>query len=322
MKSNKLQDAVGLVRDDFVKDAEYQVERQAKVYPWVKWVAAAACLGVAVLIAVPALNGKTPEVEPVEPTPVEEPAVEPADKPRAEAANDPEVEPADEPVSNPTTSDSTIHLATIRLASNEEFEESTNINVNLAADVSSITSGVAGGVADGSYTYEDYLRDYEAVTANPVFAALFASEVAQPFDIIGVAAWSNTQCAELAVDGFSKTYVESAVDIIHNGDYPEDTDSMFANDTGVVTSYMVDGIEIQKYYERDAWEAMGFDTADEPIPNPDNDPEIAWINFTERMEYTYWERVSVAGEWYLVYGTDEAEVDAIASALAHIASQI
>ena len=51
MKSDKLQDAVGLVRDDFVKDAEYAAERQAKVYPWVEWVAVAACLAIAVLIA-------------------------------------------------------------------------------------------------------------------------------------------------------------------------------------------------------------------------------------------------------------------------------
>lgn len=298
MKSDKLQDAVGLVRDDFVKDAEYRVERQAKVYPWVKWVAAAACLAVAALIAVPALSGKAPEVEPepTEPTPIEEPAVESADEP----VTMPEIE---------------IRQAHIRVATEAQFDESVNIRQS---------SGAAAGVAGEVYTYEDYLRDYEAVTQNPVFAALFASQTTQQYDVIEVSAFDNVQAAVLAVDGFSKVLVNSAVQVYHNGVYYETDWEGFAgaDNLGVLITLEVDGIEIQKYCERDVLDAKGYDTPDEPMPNPDNDPDIAWINFTERSEYTRWERLQIDGEWYLVYGTNEAEVDEFAAALAHIAATL
>lgn len=180
------------------------------------------------------------------------------------------------------------------------------------------TVGVAGDIND----YDNYLHDLEAVGSNPVFAALFASEEARQFDIVEVSAWDNTQYAHLAVNGLSDNWVDSSVTVSHDGDHPNDTDSMFSDQYGVQTNYMVDGIEVQKYYERDVLDAMGYDTPDEPMPNPDHDQEIAWINFTERRAYTYWERVNVTGDWYLVYGENEAEVDTIATALAHIAAQM
>lgn len=94
MKSELFVEAVGDIDDAFVQRAS---QSQAKVvkFEWVKWVAVAACLGVAVLIAVPALKGQTPEVEPepVEPTPIEAPVVEP------------EAEPVEEPADEPTPSD-------------------------------------------------------------------------------------------------------------------------------------------------------------------------------------------------------------------------
>ena len=63
MKSELIVEAVGGIDDAFIQRAS---QSQAKVLKleWVKWVAVAACLGVAVMIAVPALSGKTPEVEP------------------------------------------------------------------------------------------------------------------------------------------------------------------------------------------------------------------------------------------------------------------
>ena len=53
MKAEKFIDPIGDIGDEYLEESE--VRATAKVYPWVKWVAAAACVLVAVLISVPAI---------------------------------------------------------------------------------------------------------------------------------------------------------------------------------------------------------------------------------------------------------------------------
>ena len=62
MKTDKLANAIGDVPDELIQEAEFKATRQPR--SWVKWVAAAACLVVAVVIAMSGvLNPKSAEVD-------------------------------------------------------------------------------------------------------------------------------------------------------------------------------------------------------------------------------------------------------------------
>ena len=284
MKSDKLQDAVGLVRDDFVKDAEYAVERQAKVYPWLKWAAVAACLGVAVLIAVPALSGKAPEVDPKQNEPV-----------------------ATQPVT-----------ATERI--NEQTAE--------AIVTEAQKPGWAGdGIWNETREYASY-EEFAADIYDPVFEAFAATEESQThgwsYQVNSTSSTSVGKDGETYEDGtltqISCSWSNSAEAVLASDAesisiYSYSNDPLLAQTFGVADkegtskNYQVDGVEIQK--------VGGEDTQRTTINGVWHFSEGGG-DFSSRTI----ERVSINGLWYYVDGTDEAEVDAIATTLAHIGATL
>ena len=298
MKSKMLLTSLGEVNDKYIEDADAKVA-SVKRFGWVKWVAVAACVLVAVLIAVPALSGKAPEVEaePAEPTPIEEPA---------------------------------------QTSTNESEYETID-----GMPVIASSSGLMDGFTDGGdpYTFEDFVRDYKELTQNHVFAALFADENIQQNYVVcevGTANWtfSSDQYAVLDAQEYPDhrygvtsdrwVFVELQVYSDDSKNYPNNDTHGFdqAEELDIRSDYVVDGVTVQKYNTRDMNIAQGKTVLEEPIPNPDNDPEINEINNRERGTYIRWEQVNVGGNWYVIYGTSEADVDAIATALARIAATI
>ena len=63
MKAEKFIDPIGEIGDEFLEESE--TTAPAKVHSWVKWVAVAACLAIAALIAVPAFMSLRAEAEDV-----------------------------------------------------------------------------------------------------------------------------------------------------------------------------------------------------------------------------------------------------------------
>ena len=61
MKAEKFIDPIGEIGDEFLEESEVTVP--AKVYPWVKWAAVAACLALAALIAIPAIMNSRASAE-------------------------------------------------------------------------------------------------------------------------------------------------------------------------------------------------------------------------------------------------------------------
>ena len=297
MKSKMLLTSLGEVRDDYVEDADTEgAAASVKRFSWVKWAAVAACVLVAVLIAVPALSGKAPEVESERTEPV----------------------PAEEPT---------------QASTNESAYETID---GMPVIVSS--SGLMDGFTDGGdpYTFEDFVRDYKELTANPIFADLFADENIQQNYVVcevGTSNWTfgRDQYAALDAQGYpdhrygvlSNRWVSVELQVYDDDskNYPNNDTHGFdqAEELGVRNDFVVDGVTVQKYNTRDLYVAQGKTVLEEPIPNPDNDPEIDEINNRERIAYIRWEQVNVDGDWYVVYGTSEADVDAIAAALARIA---
>ena len=268
MKADMLLDPFGDIDDEFLEDDE--AKAPAKRYGWIKWAAVAACVLIAVLIAVPALWDKAPEVEPepVESTPIEE--------------------PINEPVDEPQNSSSSIY-------------------------------GASGVYGTDAYTIDDdgtivYSRSYDSYNEfafdvqDPVYEAFAASETAQEHEIsyfAGVAddgqGNKKVYSASLAFENWTRAYSSLGVQswYIHEGQGMEFAQ---AEDLGVVTTFQVDGIEIQKYTKKDYYAALF----------PDSGIELGGD--------LLWERVHINGVWYYVYGTIESEVDEIATALAHCAS--
>ena len=307
MKSDKLFDAIGEARGEYVQDAE--AVPAAKRYSWVKWAAVAACVLIAVLIAVPALNGKAPEVEPqpTEPAPVETPVDTPVD------------EPSDKPETEP------VQLKDREAVAAEYFANGGNAGGGTGAEATEF--------AFMTYTYEDYLNDYAAIRENPVFAALFDDPQTQQFDVVSIGLPTknaNYENVDMVVDGFTKRdedgtylpfdhyvciqhYESDALGETHESalvgtttPLGEDTEQAFtqAESLDIRTDYRVDGVEVQKYSQNDFWRA-----SDSPMHQEGSD------------ENTFWERIIVDGDWYVVYGDLEADVDTIASVIARIVSQ-
>ena len=245
MKSDKLQDAVGLVRDDFIEDAEYTAERQAKIYPWVKWVAVAACLAVAALVAVYAIMNS-----------------------KAEAENTPEP---------PTVN---------------EYE------------------GTAGG---GFHEFQSYdtVEEFSTNINDAVFEAFAESDVAKRHTITyGISSWDDEQSGKKMVQitmDFNDVYESSpfAALSVMCYNYEPALVSYFkdAELKGVRTDYTVDGVEVLKFSERDLLDGPGT---------------VGYEGDGRKFR----ERVHINDLWYYVVGTDEAEVDAVATEFAHIAAKL
>ena len=283
-----------------------------KRFGWIKWAVVAACVLVAVLIAVPLLNDGMDAAVSRDAIATNE-IVEGSESAIAEGAI--EAEAAPEEGKETEAAEGAAHNAYGETESDldagalteEEFEE-----YNYAA-----YSGVYGG----PYTYEEYLADYANVTANPVFDALLNGNGTERFVASSVSAYQQTQNATVYLDGILSGPM---VQITHNGIHYEQDDEPFDNAKayGILSDYEIDGVEVQKYYERDMWIAKGLDAPEAFLPNPDNDPEIAWTNFNERMQYTYWARIMIDGDWYMAYGYDEAAIDETMAELARIANSL
>ena len=291
MKSDKLQDAVGLVRDDFIEDAEYTAERKAKVYPWVKWVAAAACVLIAVLIAVPAIEGSSPDVvsKSSEPTPVEGPTGDPVNEPDTEPGVEPDDEPTTSYTAQPSWAAGGIWIETRDYASYEEF----------AADVYDPVFEAFAESDEGKkhgYTYQ--------VNSTPNTSVGEDGELHEDRTLIRIScSWSNSAEVVLAND------VESATVYSYNYEPILAQSFAVADEEGTSKNYQVEGIEVQKI--------GGDDTQRITMDG-------VWRFFEGGGDFSSQtiERVNINGLWYYVEGTNEAEVDAIAEALAHIAATL
>lgn len=280
MKSDVLFDAIGELPDEYVQDARPATVLKRKV-PWGVWAAAAACLVVAVLIAVPLLDDGANSADATRSTVMTSEIVEESEAmttgagaPATEEKNAEDEDFNDEP---DLTESNELPAGAL---TEEKFEE-----YNLA-----LYSGVYGG----TYTYEEYLIDYENVTKNPVFDALLNGDGTDRFFAVNVSAYmaspssdAQTQNATVYLNGI---LAPPTVQITHDGVYSEQDDEPFdrAAAAGTRRDYEIDGFEIQKYFGSD----------------------------------TYWARIMIDGDWYLVYGVDEAAVDETMAELARIANEL
>ena len=288
MKSDLLFDAIGELPDEYVQDARPAAVLKRKT-PWGVWVAAAACLVIAVLIAVPVIGGmRADEAAPRDTEPINELADEPvaetsgvnyepvSEEKRAEA--NPE-EPNYTVYGDPTSggSDSSEIEFPAGAVTEAEFEE-----YNLA-----LYSSMVGG----EYTYEMYLEGFERAIENPVFDALLNDGGTERFFASSTYVDNRTQMATIYVNGLSTVGSSLSVHIEHSDVYFEQ-DWKYFEGTGdrevEVTEYEVDGVEIQKYF----------------------------------MSDIYYARIMIDGEWYLVTGVDEVSVDETMAELARIANEL
>ena len=321
MKSDLLFDAIGELPDEYVEDARPATVVKRKV-PWGVWAAAAACLVVAVLIAVPLLNGGM-DAATSDAAFISEIVEEPESAIAAGGTMEPEA--SEEEGKNTEVSD--FGDASNAYEAAPEGSESASTSNELPAgalteaEFEEYNLAFYAGVFGGPYTYDAYLLDYANVTADPVFDALLNCDGTDRFFASSVSAYQQTQNATVYLDGILSGPM---VQITHNSIHYEQDDEPFDNagTYGIRSDYEIDGCEVQKYYERDMWIARGLDAPEAFLPNPDNDPEIAQTNFNERMQYTYWARIMIDGDWYMAYGYDEAAIDETMTALAAIANRL
>ena len=283
MKSELMVEAVGGIDDVFIQRASTTSAKVVR-FTWVKWATVAACMLIAVLIAVPALKGQTPtpegELEAVEPTPIEEPIVQP------------EREPADEPINNPIDSPET------------NPAESEDQNAGWAAG-----SGFWKDSTD--YTsLEEFLADID----DPVIDAFMGTEEAQQHSFsYHVRTSPNTYVGDDGEVHEGNPYIQVLL-YCHDYDTPiitgdqdflevtsynyertrpnfddpifGDTESYF----GTQTTYEIDGVTVEKT--------------------------------SGGIGRTISERIYINGLWYYVEGTVEDDVEALTAALARIANEI
>ena len=346
MKADKLQDAVGLVRDDFVKDAEYQVERKATAYPWVKWAAVAACALIALLIAVPALKGKTPEVQPepqaidvVEPEPTE--TSDPIDEPEDEPTDEPVDEPVNEPAFDPANDYTQVPL------SNNPAANAVDITVYTPADepvaILSPNGETSMGMASGESGYWDIysvFATYDELAPyieEPIFEAFLSTEVGRQYSIVfdmtesadatgpneGRYWISNTR---MVLDGSLEPMPRTLMDMAYMEKlYAESSETDTDDSTMYICHYLhsTDSSVNEMYrlssnrglltrYEIDGFEVQKYDGS-----------EMFNGMFGQyNLPHSYAERVLIDGTWYEVRGSDESKVDTIIETLAHIAAQM
>ena len=338
MKSKVLLTSLNEVNDEYVEDADVAVA-SVKRFGWIKWAAVAACLLIAVLIAVPALKGKAPEVEPEpsEPTPIEEPVDEPAES------------PVDEPVDEP--------------ASDDGKEPDTNI-VPMGGGVDEPTGDRTYPGPVATMTFPHYFTSYEDFSTfveDPVYEAFLNSDEGQKHDVVfsignyGSNAFFTTRSMDdlystsMILDPIEvgSTYEIYSLDLYENSDYliAEDLDEYQqttwsadsssvtishdyqeltvefenAEKYGVLTTYEVNGVEIQTF---DGAEFNVKTLEEAVVQNPDNPSYNALLERAQEglaEEHLHYARVDINGVWYEVSGYNEANVTTIAEALARIA---
>ena len=287
MKSDILFDAIGELPDEYVQDARPATVVKRKV-PWGVWAAAAACLVVAVLIAVPLLNGGLDAAVSRDAIATNG-IVEGSESAIAEGAMEAEAAP-------------------------EEGKGSEAEGAVINEDVEDVSSG--GTINVSSFFYDSY-DEFAANVSDPVFEALASSELLQDRDVMYTLAGDET--SEGTLDpyqitiyldastrttnyGFARPFEESA----HYEDscpFPKVFDQ--AEEKGTLTTYSIDGIEIEKCCQSDVFRAPGSSSG-----------------FFRSTGSEYNERININGTWYYVFGNTESETDGLAAALADIASQL
>ena len=295
MKSDLLFDAIGELPDKYVQDARPATVLKRKV-PWGVWAAAAACLVIAVLVAVPLLND----------------GANSADAARDIAATNEVVEENENAKTGGTAETTAKTTAEI-------------LDAEAADEPEAKATGTAGGAygdADpsglGALTirlYENY-DDFFTFVQNPVFEAIFYTDVAQRhylgFTVQGFEADDGTfepyaismdfDAALLELEGFSLHEADPQISFCYDDANSNDSSYADAEAKGLVSEYQVDGVDIQKFNLTDYNQTLGIMT-------------------TIYVPY-YCERVDIDGAWYYVEGSDEAEVDEIAVELARIANEL
>ena len=260
MTAERLLGAVGDIRDEYVQEAGI-TSTSVKKYGWVKWVAVAACVVVAVLIATPL----------------------------------------------------------VRVV----FGGSAGANARMPHERDSLYN-----------SYEELAVDF----TDPVFEAFEKSDVVQQhkvtFGLVYSANPQNDTNVWDEIEWGDEYLVEARVAIdapeseLYGEDVPagivryvnDETDALQseyeyddAERCGARTDYTVDGVEVQKYEYFQTSEVMFEDLLGENM--------LSDLSSSATHPHTsYNERVSINGEWYYVYSTDEGLADALATALAHIAA--
>ena len=331
MKSDKLFDAIGEARGEYVQDAE--VVQTAKPNGWVKWAAVAACVLIAVLIAVPTLKDKAPEVEPepAEPTPVEEPVDE----------------PADEPVDTPASDDG-------------ENADVNNILIGGSDEQVKDGTGSMPVTTINTPRYFTRYEDFSTFIEEPVFEAFASSEEGSQHNIVfRIGDESDAKYSSAPKDGLATTFMlvdpvnmGSAYEFFHLEDYglvdyivvnelDEYQQTAWSTDSssvtvrhdyqegtgffenaegyGAVNSYEVNGVEIQTF---DREELNVIILTELVAKNPDNPSYEGLLEMAQQelaKEHLHYARVDIDGVWYELNGYNEANVTTVAEALARVA---
>ena len=274
MTATRLLGAVADIKDEYVLEADTTPVKVKKL-AWVKWVAVAACMVVAVLIAIPLLWGPTPK----------------GDK------------SPDGPSGKLISSGSLLGGANARMPYERDYLYN---------------------------SYEELAIDY----TDPVFEAFENSDFARQHNVtFGLVCSAKPQNATNGWDEIvwgDEYLVEArvAIDAPSQDFYGEDVPAGIvryvdfetvssqneyefgdAERLGTRTDYIVDGIEVQKYEWFHYMDVLTEEITGTTFP-------------TENPQTSYQERVSINGEWYYVYGEDEATTDALASVLARIAASL
>lgn len=258
MNADLLLDVIGETSSAYLQDADTVIH--AKRPTWIAWLAAAACLVIAVLIAVATFNGGTDDAK---------------------------------------------------------DDES-----SATADISA--QGAAAAIDRLSF---DTYDGFAAEVTDPVFEAFVSAEEAQGLDITySVSTWVGAQDDDKPIS-YAMTLVKDGTEVcvFHANDQlmAESYDDWYADalEYGVRKDYIVDGVEVQKYSERDIFTAISQELLEREPDDPQRIADLERVQTDESIEQ-FEERVSVNGVWYYVYGKDESATDAAATALAHIAAQM
>ena len=294
MKSDLLFDAIGELPDEYVQDARPATIIKRKV-PWGVWAAAAACLVIAVLVAVPLLNGGVDSADAMRNMEVTNEIVHAPESVIAEGAMESEAE-----------------------AEEGKGSEAAGSATNVYGDGTDIAADPTGSenlIGETDHHFDNY-EDFAEYAQDSVFEAFVATELAQQRDITfmakgfdfdddGFRLTSISMGFDADVVDVGKTAIMSANptitryydDLMIDGYFPS------AKEEGVLTEYKIDGIEIQKYESSELFAAFG-DTEWDP------------------NDLLFCERVHIGDAWYHVEGTNEAKVDDIAAELARIANEL
>lgn len=285
MTAERLLGAVGDIRDEYVREAGI-TSTSVKKYGWVKWVAAAACVVVAALIAAPWLQvifgGAT-------------------------GSNPSATNAVDGPSGRLVNSGTSIIGANARMPYERDY---------LYTSYNELSQDYVDPVFE-AFEKSDFARQHKVT-----FGLVYSAKPANDTNVWDEIVWGDEYLVEarVAVDAPSSDfygedvpagivrYVNNETDVRQReNEYSE------AEYYGTRTDYTVDGVEVQKYEYFQTSEVMFEDLLGENM--------LSDLSSSATHPHTsYNERVSINGEWYYVYSTDEGLADALATALAHIAA--